>query len=56
MKIVHRVQVFVDGTLIEQKDFTNRVSADQYADKRQHELDKSGVNVRTNVESVQLSM
>lgn len=54
MPIVHRVDVFVDGKLIETKDFPNIIAASQYADKRQEELDRTHASVRTNVESVQV--
>jgi hypothetical protein len=53
MPIVNRVEIFVDGKLIETKDFTNRIAADQYADQRYRELDRGPGSVRTNVEPVQ---
>ncbi len=52
MPIVHRVNVFVDGKLVETKDFGNRVSADQYADQRQQELDRLPASIKTEVNSV----
>jgi hypothetical protein len=55
MAIVHRVTIFVNGVLFETKDFTNRVTADQYADKRHEELDRAYANVETKVDSLQTS-
>ena len=54
MPIVHRVEIFIDDKLIETKDFTNIVTASQYADKRHEELDRTQANVRTNLESVRV--
>ena len=53
MPIVHRVNIFVDGKLIETKDFGNRISADQYADQRQQELDRVHASVKAEVNSVE---
>lgn len=49
MANIRRVDTYVNGKLIESKDFTNVVSADTYADERQRELDMVHANVRVEV-------
>jgi hypothetical protein len=55
MAIVHRVTVTdkKTGGLLESKDFENRVSADLYADELDRKYQRTPLEVRIEVESVQ---